>query len=230
MFVLKDKRVLVIGLGASGVAACELSCSQGAKVVAVDNADTASQRSHADKLRALGVEVRLGQMALPDQPFELAVLSPGVPMAGELAQEVARREIPLIGELELGWQQSCCRSVAITGTNGKTTTTELVERVLTHNHLKTVAAGNIGLPLCSVSGRTKELDWLTLEVSSFQLEAIQAFRPAVAVLMNITPDHLDRYASMREYAAAKERVFENQRPGDFAVVNADCPDLISHLD
>ena len=221
MFVLENKSVLVIGLGASGVAACELSRLHGAKVTVVDNADTASLRAQAEKLRALGVEVRLGQTAPPDQTFDLAVLSPGIPLANPLAQGITQRKIPLIGELELGWQQSQCRSIAITGTNGKTTTTELVERLLTHGHLKTVAAGNIGLPLSSVAGRGKELDWLTLEVSSFQLETIKHFRPAVAVLMNITPDHLDRYAGMADYARAKGRVFRNQEAFDWAIVQSE---------
>jgi UDP-N-acetylmuramoylalanine--D-glutamate ligase len=111
-------------------------------------------------------------------------------------EEVRARNIPLIGELELGFQQSLALNISITGTNGKTTTTELVERLLSYNGLKTVAAGNIGTPLCAVADSTRNLDFLTLEVSSFQLETIQSFRPLVAVLMNITPDHLDRYSSM----------------------------------
>ena len=127
----------------------------------------------------------------------------------------------MISELELGFQQSLCLNIAITGTNGKTTTTELVEQMLTHCRRRTVAAGNIGLPLCAVAERSKELDFLTLEVSSFQLERIQFFRPAVAVLLNITPDHLDRYAHFQDYVRAKARLFGNQQSFDWAIVQSE---------
>ena len=127
----------------------------------------------------------------------------------------------MVGELELGWQQSFCPSVAITGTNGKTTTTELVARILTQQGRKTVAAGNIGLPLCAVAEQTKDLDVLTLEVSSFQLETTHSFRPNVAVLMNITPDHLDRYPDMAAYALTKARIFRNQEAFDWAIVQSE---------
>lgn len=221
MFVLENKSVLVIGLGASGAAACALLRSRNAHVVAVDNADTPAQRAQAEKLRGLGVDVRLGQAQAPVQHFDLAVLSPGVPMGNPIAKEASQRDVPVISEFELGWQQSYCTAIGITGTNGKTTTTELVERLLTHHHLKTVAAGNIGLPLSAVASRTRELDWLTLEVSSFQLETIRYFRPAIAVLLNITPDHLDRYASMDDYARAKGRLFANQQSFDWAIVQSE---------
>jgi UDP-N-acetylmuramoylalanine--D-glutamate ligase len=221
MFVPDNKRVLVVGLGASGVAASELLRARGARVTAVDNADTAALRSQAQSLRALGVETLLGQALPPDGPFDLVVLSPGVPAVNPLVREVARRGVPVISELELGWQQSYCASVAITGTNGKTTTTELVERMLAQNHLQTLAAGNIGLPLCAVASRTRELDYLTLEVSSFQLETIEHFRPALGVLMNITPDHLDRYDGMESYARAKGRLFMNQQPFDRAIIQSE---------
>jgi UDP-N-acetylmuramoylalanine--D-glutamate ligase len=127
----------------------------------------------------------------------------------------------MMGELELGFQQSFCLNIAITGTNGKTTTTELVERILTHAHRRTVAAGNIGLPLCAVAEQSRELDFLTVEASSFQLETIQFFRPVVAVLLNITPDHLDRYSGMAEYTRAKARLFMNQQAFDWAIVQSE---------
>lgn len=230
MFVPENKSVLVIGLGASGVAAVELLRARGARVVVVDNADTPSLRQQAERLRLTGMEVRLGQTAPPAEQFDLVVLSPGVPVANRLVSGLVQRGIPLVSELEFGWQQSFCRSIAISGTNGKTTTTELVERLLTQNHLKTVAAGNIGLPLCEVAPRTKELDWLTLEVSSFQLETIQHFRPAIAVLMNITPDHLDRYAGMWDYARAKARLFMNQQAFDWAIVQSEAMAQLRALD
>src|SRR5882724_10138014 len=218
---LANKRVLVIGLGASGRAAVELLRRRGAKVMAIDSADTPQLRQDADGLRESGVAVRLGVREPPSDALDLVVVSPGVPVQSALVQGLVRRKLPLIGELELGYQQSLCLNISITGTNGKTTTAELVERILKHTHRETVAAGNIGLPLCAVAERTKDLDFLTLEVSSFQLETIQFFRPAVAVLLNITPDHLDRYTNMAEYLRAKARLFVNQQVFDWAVVQSE---------
>ena len=229
MFALKNKNVLIIGLGLSGVAATDLALSRGAKVSAVDSAKTESLQAEATKLRARGVLVELGVTSLPNRPCDLVVVSPGVPLDHPLVAEARRRKVPLMGELELGYQQSLALNISITGTNGKTTTTELVERVLTANRLKTIAAGNIGTPLCAVADRARELDFITLEVSSFQLESIQYFRPIVAVLMNITPDHFDRYANMEEYARAKARLFENQQAFDWAIIQSEALGLLTKM-
>ncbi|MFO1497425.1 MAG: UDP-N-acetylmuramoyl-L-alanine--D-glutamate ligase [Verrucomicrobiota bacterium] len=218
---LREKDVLVVGLGASGQAAARLLRARGAIVTALDEADGPALAQQSSALRSLGVEVQLGAKALPAGQFDLAVVSPGVPASSPLVRAIRAGNIPLVGELELGFQQSLCLNIAITGTNGKTTTTELVERMLTHLHRKTVAAGNIGLPLCEVADQSKDLDFLTLEVSSFQLETIRYFRPAVAVLMNITPDHMDRYPDMGEYIRAKARLFMNQQPFDWAIVQSE---------
>ncbi len=240
MFTLEDKNVLVVGLGVSGVAAAELLVARGARVVAVDGADNAASREAAARLRAHGVRVELGarklpaftppivrvhmrpaKVAAPSLAYDFAVISPGVPLDIPLVAELHARKIPVIGELELGYQQSFALNISITGTNVKTTTTELVERVLTQNGLKTTAAGNIGTPLCAVADETRAFDYVTLEVSSFQLETIHMFRPAVAVLLNITPDHLDRYAGMDDYARAKARIFENQEAFDWAIIQSE---------
>ncbi|MBI3414529.1 MAG: UDP-N-acetylmuramoyl-L-alanine--D-glutamate ligase [Verrucomicrobia bacterium] len=221
MHALANKNILVIGLGASGRAACELLRQRGAQVTAIDAARTDVLTGVADQLTALGVKVQLAASGLPADMFDLAVISPGVPLDSPFVRELANRRVPLIGELELGYQQSLCLNVAITGTNGKTTTTELVERMLTQAHRQTIAAGNIGLPVCAIAERTKALDILTLEVSSFQLETIEFFRPAVAVLMNLTPDHLDRYATMTDYIRAKARIFMNQQPFDWAIIQSE---------
>lgn len=221
MHELTNKQVLVVGLGASGQAACRLLRQREAQVTALDGAATKALQAAAGPLRALGVTVALGVTSIPSEPFDLVVVSPGVPGNSPLMQEVARRKIPVIGELELGYQQSLCLNIAISGTNGKTTTTELVERLLTQAHRKTIAAGNIGLPLCAVVDRTRELDFLTLEISSFQLETTEFFRPAVAVLLNITPDHLDRYASMADYIRAKARLFLHQQAFDWAIIQSE---------
>jgi UDP-N-acetylmuramoylalanine--D-glutamate ligase len=221
MVRLENKSVFVVGLGVSGVAACELLRRHGARVVAVDNADTETLRRDAAQLRNLGVQVQLGARSMPEMEFDFAVTSPGVPWTNPVLDAVKQRGLRLIGELELGYEHSLCLNVAITGTNGKTTTTELVERMLTHAHFKTVAAGNIGTPLCAVVDQTRTLDFLTLEVSSYQLETIEYFRPAVGVLLNITPDHLDRYDSMADYTRAKARLFLNQQPFDWAIIQSE---------
>ncbi len=221
MTSLEHKTVLVLGLGKSGLAAAELLRKRGARVLALDSADSPALQRDAAQLKALGVVVELGADEAPNVNFDLAVVSPGVPWSNPILQELNERKVPIIGEFELGYQHSLCLNVAITGTNGKTTTTELVERLLTAHHFKTLAAGNIGLPVCSVAEQTKDLDFLTLEVSSFQLETIQYFRPAVGVLLNITPDHLDRYDRMADYALAKGKLFMNQQPFDWAVVQSE---------
>ena len=221
MTPLEHQQVLVLGLGKSGLAAIDLLCRRGAKVVAVDTADTPELQDAAAALKAKGVTVELGAHEAPARAFDLAVVSPGVPWSNPILQEINARKVSIIGEFELGYQHSLCLNVSITGTNGKTTTTELVERLLKAHHLKTLAAGNIGLPVCAVAEQTKSLDFLTLEVSSFQLETIQYFRPAIAVLLNITPDHLDRYSSMADYALAKSRMFMNQQPFDWAIIQSE---------
>jgi UDP-N-acetylmuramoylalanine--D-glutamate ligase len=221
MIALENKRVLVLGLGKSGLAATELLRRRHARIVALDRADTPVLRTEAALLKSQGVVVELGAEEMPGQAFDLAVISPGVPWSDPILQEINRRKVPILGEFELGFQHSLCLNIAITGTNGKTTTTEIVEKLLTAHHLNTLAAGNIGLPVCSVVDRTKDLDFLTLEASSFQLETIQFFRPAIGVLLNITPDHLDRYSSMADYALAKARMFMNQQPFDWAIIQSE---------
>lgn len=218
---LAKKNVLVIGLGISGQAACQLLRDRGASVMAIDAADSAALRATADALSAQGASVELGVDRAPSERFDLAVVSPGVPLDSKLMREIEARGIPTIGELELGYQQCRCLNIAISGTNGKTTTTEMVAAMLEHCGRTTVAAGNIGRPFCSVADQSKDLDFMTLEVSSFQLETIRYFRPTVAVLLNITPDHLDRYAAMADYTRAKANLFRNQQPFDWAIVQSE---------
>src|SRR3954469_5191866 len=230
MVVLEHKKVLVLGLGVSGVAACELLRRKGAQVVAVDTADTELLRVEAAALRQRGVSVFLGARAVPAGDYELAVVSPGVPPANPIFSDLLRKKVPVIGEFELGYQHSLCLNISITGTNGKTTTTEMVERLLSQHQIKTLAAGNIGKPVCSVVEETRNLDFLTLEVSSFQLERTEFFRPAIGLLMNITPDHMDRYEDMAAYARAKAQLFKNQQPFDWAVVQKEALELLRSLD
>ena len=216
-----NKQILVIGLGGRGRAACELLRRNGASVMAVDTANTEELRATARELRSDGVQVELGVSSLPNRNFTLAVVSPAVPSAAPLVQTAVEQRIPVIGELELGFQQSQCLAIAISGTNGKGTTAEMVERLLVNNHRKTVLSGHGACPVCSVADRTQELDFLVLQVNAFQLETTRFFRPAVAVLLNLAADHLDRYAGAEDYVRANAHLFRNQQPFDWAIVQSE---------
>jgi len=216
------KNVAVLGAGLSGTAAALLLRSKDAEVTVLDSADEAKLlKSTLENLRGRGVTVRTGSAAESDSSaYDLVVLSPGIDPASPLATNFSSRKIETIGELELGWSCVNAPVIAITGTNGKTTTTELLAQMLNACGQSTIACGNIGKPLCEVALEDRNLDVLTVEVSSFQLETIKTFRPSVSVWLNFAPDHLDRYRSVAEYRAAKLRIFENQTADDVAVINA----------
>jgi UDP-N-acetylmuramoylalanine--D-glutamate ligase len=185
-------------------------------------ADVKPELPEAASLRDLGVELRLG----PHDPEALAaadliVLSPGVPFRQPALARARRARVPIIGEVELASRMLRGRIVAITGTKGKSTTTTLVGRMLASAGLQASVAGNIGDPLAAKVDASTDATIHVVEVSSFQLETVVTFRPWIAALLNLSPDHLDRHANLREYAAAKARVFANQGDGDWAVVNAD---------
>jgi UDP-N-acetylmuramoylalanine--D-glutamate ligase len=218
---LEDKTVLVIGLGDRGRAACELLVRRRARVTAVDIADTPDLRRSTEALRVIGVDVTLGATTLPRESFDLAILSPAVPRKDPLVQQVLQEQIHLISELELGFQQSSCLSLAVAGTNGKSTTATLIQHILANNHRKTSIAGDRHHPLCAQVDETRQLDCLVLQVNAFQLEQTEFFRPIVAVLTNLAPDHLDRYATPAEYVAAHAGLFRNQQAFDWAVVQSD---------
>jgi len=206
----------------SGTAAAQLLKAEGATVTVLDSADENKLlKSTLDNLRALGIRVICGQATDDDtSKYDLVVLSPGIDPDSNLAQNFSSRKIPLIGELELGWRSIQVPVIAVTGTNGKTTTTELLAQMLNACGQKTIACGNIGKPLSEVAHEKAKFDVLTVEVSSFQLETIDTFHPSIALWLNFAPDHLDRYQSVAEYRAAKLRIFENQTPEDVAIVNA----------
>lgn len=218
----KNQDVAVLGAGLSGSAAAHLLKAEGANVTVLDSAEEKNLlKSTIDNLRTQGVRVMCGSDADTDSnKYDFVVLSPGIDPASPLAQNFSSRGIDMIGELELGFRSCVLPTIAVTGTNGKTTTTELLAQMLNACGQRTIACGNIGKPLSEVAGRDKDFDVLTVEVSSFQLETIRTFRPAIAVWLNFAPDHLDRYRSVAEYRAAKLRVFENQTEEDVAVINA----------
>jgi len=218
---LNATKAAVLGLGTSGEAAAKLLRREGADVTVFDSADASQLKERAQKMEALGIRTILG----PDAErgtvdFDLTVLSPGIDPQVELVQNFIRQQAKFTGELELAFRFCYKPVIAITGTNGKTTTTQLVELMLQRAGVRTIACGNIGMPFCEAIERQNELDVFTVEVSSFQLETISTFRPHVAVWLNFTPDHLDRYRDLQEYRDAKLRIFERQQGSDFAVVNA----------
>jgi len=214
-------KTAVLGLGTSGEAAAKLLRREGADVTVFDSADSPQLRERAQKLQTLGIKTVLGPEAERGAvDFELTVLSPGIDPQVELVQNFVRQKAKFTGELELAFQLCQKPVIAITGTNGKTTTTQLIELMLQRAGIRTIACGNIGMPFCDAVERQPELDFFTVEVSSFQLETISTFRPQVAVWLNFTPDHLDRYRGLEEYREAKLRIFERQQATDFAIVNA----------
>ncbi len=221
---LHNKRVLVVGLGKSGVASALFLKARGARVTV---SDSKPQEQFGDEIPALldhGIAVETG--AHGERTFQgqdLIVVSPGVPVdAPPLVQARALGET-VIGEIELAARFFPGPIIAITGSNGKTTTTTLAGEIVAAGGHPTVVGGNIGTPAISLVENATPETIAVLEVSSFQLETIQTFRPKIAVVLNITPDHLDRHRTFVAYADAKARIFENQQAGDFAVLNADDP-------
>jgi UDP-N-acetylmuramoylalanine--D-glutamate ligase len=218
----KNQNVAVLGAGLSGSAAALLLASEDAKVTVLDSAEDKNLlKSTLDNLRARGVRVICGSAADNDSSeYQWVVLSPGIDPASPLARNFCSRELETISEIELGWRFCEVPVIAVTGTNGKTTTTELLAQMLNFCGQRTIACGNIGKPLSEVARENELFDVLTVEVSSFQLEAIRMFRPSISVWLNFAPDHLDRYRSVADYRAAKLRIFESQTEKDVAVVNA----------
>ncbi len=224
-FSVRGSRVTVAGAARSGVAAAELLVRRGARVTLSDMRDSVDDE---DRLRAGGVDLELGGHR--PETFtgaDLIVLSPGVSLGQPFVEAARRAGVPVIGELELASRWLRGRIVAITGTKGKSTTTTLAGRMLEAGGHRVLVGGNIGNALSAQVDDSTEDTIHVIEASSFQLEAIVAFRPWIAVLLNFSPDHLDRHASVEEYAAAKRRIFENQSDGDWAVFNADDPAAVA---
>jgi len=218
---LSNKRILVVGLGKSGQAASLKLKAMGAQVLASDTSETEEMMSLAGELANSGIDVRLGKQegSLLDS-IDLVVVSPGVPSRISLIEAAKLKGIPVWSEIELAFRLTDKPIIAITGTNGKTTTTTLIGKVLEVAGLQPTVAGNIGTPLVSSVGE-KGIKRLVVEVSSFQLDNIIDFRPKVAVLLNVTEDHLDWHPDFNDYVRAKSRLFMNQSEDDFAVLNVD---------
>lgn len=219
---LNGKRVLVVGLARTGVATAHFCLERGAVVTAVDSRTESEIGEMASALRHAGVQLRFGgdlRSAVEGQ--QLIVPSPGVPADADILQATRANGIPIWSEIELAYRFLRGKLIGITGSNGKTTTTSLIEHILRHAGLPTILAGNIGTPLIARVNETSLQTWTVVELSSFQLELIETFRPNVSVFLNLTPDHLDRHKTLAAYAAAKARIFENQKEEDAAILNLD---------
>ena len=224
---LSGRKVLVVGLARSGVAAAKLLCREGAIVTATDVRPASALAAAVAELLSLGVRFELGGHDSAAFLAELIVVSPGVPLAGFELSAAREAGVPIIGEAELAFRFVREPVVAITGTNGKSTTTALIGHLLASAGKRVFVGGNLGTPFCERVLSGGDLDFSVVELSSFQLEAVDAFRPHVAVLTNLTPDHLDRYPDADAYYEAKRAIFRMQESSDFAVVNSGDPKTVA---
>lgn len=214
----RAKQALVLGLGESGESAARLLRAEGAEVVVVDGACTPALEGAAVRLAAAGVVVVLGAQDLPDTAVDVAVVSPGVPESSSWIQRLRRHGVPILAELELGWQHRPGRVLAVTGSNGKSTAVKWLAESLCAAGRRAAPVGNYGESACRVALEKPGLEWWVVEVSSFQLETVREFRPDVGVLLNILPNHLDRHGSMERYTGLKSRLFARTRTEDLCVV------------
>src|SRR5688572_14023553 len=220
---VKGRKTLVLGAGKSGIASARFLAERGA-VVALHDRKPVEEWSDASRSLKETHKVGLVGGDLPSwllDQIELVVISPGVPTNTIPARYVDRKDGEVIGEVELAFRFMKGRIVGITGSNGKTTTTTLIGEILKNAGIPTLVGGNIGTPLLELAEKTTDETWTVVELSSFQLETIRDFRANVAICLNVTPNHLDRYDSFTDYAAAKHRIFMNQTGEDVAILNAD---------
>jgi UDP-N-acetylmuramoylalanine--D-glutamate ligase len=234
---MRDKKTpektLVVGLGKSGRAVCALLLSQGAAVTATDLRSDSEFNGALDDIKEAGCSLRLGSHRLEDfLEADRIVVSPGVPLDIEPLKEARNRGIEIVGELEWSCRQISLPVIAVTGTNGKTTTTALIGEMLKQAGRHPFVGGNIGTPLSQWIFSGERADILVLELSSFQLDTASTFRPDIGVLLNITEDHLDRYESFKAYADSKLSLFRRQNGSNFAIINGDdptCSDRIEQI-
>jgi UDP-N-acetylmuramoylalanine--D-glutamate ligase len=220
---LKGKKILVVGLARTGVALCQFLTARGARVTVTDQAPVEVLIAPRRDIAGLGVKEELGVVRPDWQGYDLIIPSPGVPPELDWLTAARQSGIPVWGELELAGHFIDKPLIAVSGTNGKTTTTALLGELLQASGFKPLVGGNIGTPVISLLSRQQEADFLVLEVSSFQLDTAPNFHPRAAALLNITPDHLDRYPSMEAYIASKANLFRGQNGNDLKVLNADDP-------
>lgn len=216
----RHKKVVIVGLARSGLACARLLCDLGARVSVTDNKDSISARTLASELASRPIEIELG---VHSEGFiknnDYMVISPGVTKNALPVIWAAENKIPTLSEIEVAWRVCVAPVIAVTGSNGKTTVTTLIGRILHADGRRVTICGNIGNPFASEVEHIKNDEYVSLEVSSFQLEHIQEFRPKIAVILNFTPNHLDRHRDMQEYFEAKKRIFMNQQESEYLVLN-----------
>jgi len=218
---IRNKNVLVVGLARSGVSAANLLCKLGAKVTITDEKRESELSENIRKLTK-GIYLKLGgHNGVDIANVDLVVISPGVPWDSPFLNRIRENGIRIISEVELAFKYIKAPLIAVTGTNGKTTTTTLIGEMLKKDDRNVFVGGNIGNPMCEevLNGSSSEL--ILSEISTFQMEGIETFKPHISVILNITPDHMDRHKSMTEYIALKKRVFINQNTRDYTVFNMD---------
>ena len=221
---LKNKKVLVVGLARTGLAAVRFLAGRGARLKVSETKPAGELEAARKALADIPIEWELGGHTVPFfGEADLIVVSPGVPMEISPLAQARRKKIPVLSEVELAFRFLRRPLIAVTGTNGKTTTTTLIGEMLQASGKRVFVGGNIGNPLIDYVGTPQKEEWVVAEISSFQLEGIVAFRPTIGVLLNITEDHLDRYSDFQEYIGAKAKIFQNQRKEDTALLNADDP-------
>ena len=226
-----SEKTLVVGLGASGRAVCALLRSRGAKVTATDLRSRSEFKDALNSIEQAGCLLRLGSHRLEDfLDADRIIVSPGVPLDIEPLKEARSRGIEIAGELEWSWRQVSLPVIAVTGTNGKTTTTALIGQMLEQAGRHPFVGGNIGTPLSQWILSGDHADTLVLEVSSFQLDTASTFRPDIGVLLNVTEDHLDRYESFKAYTDSKLSIFRRQNSADFAIINGYDPICSKRID
>jgi len=227
MLEVKDKKIAVIGLSRTGVASARMLVKWGADVVVSDIKTAEKLHEELDKLGNIDIEYELGGHGEKCLNSDMIVVSPGVPLDIPFFHMAEEKGIPIISEIELAYHFTEANIIAITGTNGKTTTTSLIGEILQNTAIGEVRiAGNIGIPLVTEAVGLSSDDWLVVEISSFQLETIKDFRPDISIYLNFSPDHLDRHKTIENYWLAKKRIFENQTCDDYAVVNSDDENVI----
>ncbi len=221
---LKDKKILIVGMGKSGESAMDIALAQGG-VVHIQDSKTEEQMDPelTRKIRKSRVKAWLGQTPKDMGYYDILILSPGVPVDLPFILDAKAGGAEIIGELELAYRIGNGKYIAITGTNGKTTTTTLVGEIFKAAGRETYVVGNIGVPVVEGSAKATENGWMVTEVSSFQLETTEEFRPEVSAILNLTPDHLNRHKTMENYGAAKARIFRRQSADQYCVVNRDDP-------
>ncbi|MHB9037341.1 MAG: UDP-N-acetylmuramoyl-L-alanine--D-glutamate ligase [Armatimonadota bacterium] len=226
--MFNGKSIAVIGMARTGLAVAEVMRELGARVVIYDKKDASELAEAIEFAKRIGAEVRVGTDSVDLDGIDMVVPSPGVPKSTPVFAEAEKRGIEVISEIELAYRLSKAPIIAITGTNGKTTTTVLTGQIMIADGRDTyiagnVVAGDIRLPLVTAAYRASSESVIVAEISTFQLEWITSFKPKVAMLLNVTSDHMDRHASVEEYAGLKARIFKNQSESDFAVINAENP-------